>query len=229
VSDFISGDRLRIWAAAQSIYRTMEFLFPDAPLKKFKPSLLTTDGISFGACGLLFSDGAFRKVLRGGFALPDLKRILRQPGHSVQCLKRLMQVKSLHSFCNGTKEIRALLAGSIEAILTYANLHPYSKSLLTVPQHSTIRIGIVNSPIQLLIYFDSLGNWNLKEDTGKRTATCSLEFKNHEVARLASLGQLDPWHAVALGSLTIGGQLPIVEKFGYISRIVQREVPRPQR
>jgi hypothetical protein len=229
VIDSISGNRLRIWAAAQSIYRTMEFLFPDASLEKFKPSLLTNDGISFGASGLLFSDGAFIKALRGGFALPDLKRILCQPGHSVQCLKRLMQVKSLHSFCNGTREVRSLLAGSIEAILTYANLHPYSKSLLTVPQYSTIRIGIVNSPTQLLMYFDSLGSWNLKEDKGKRTATCYLEFKNNEVARLASLGQLDPWHAVAMGSVRVGGQLPILEKFGYISRIVQREVPRPQR
>lgn len=229
MSDPIPGERLKIWAAAQSIYRTMEFLFPDAPLKKIKPSLLATDGISFGACGLLFSDFAFLKALSGEFALPDLKRVLSHPVQSVECLKRLIRVKSLHGLCKGAKEIRALLAGSIEAILTYANLHPYSRALLSVDQHSTISIGVANTPVNLLIYFDTVGCWKLKQGSAKESATCSLEFKSDEVARLASWGQLDPWRAVADGSLIIGGQVPLVEKFGYISRIVQREVPQPRR
>ena len=226
MSDPIPSERLKIWAAAQSIYRTMEFLFPDAPLKKIKPSLLATDGISFGGCGLLFSDCAFLRILSGGFALPDFKRFLCHPVHSVKCLRRLIRVKSLYRLCCDAIEIRALLAGSIEAILTYANLHPYSKALLSVDQHSTIRIGVVNKPVNLLVYFSPMGGWKLKQDSAKEPATCSLEFKSDEVARLASCGQLDPWRAVADGSLIIGGQVPLVEKFGYISRIVQREVPQ---
>jgi len=228
VSDPVPVERLKIWAAAQSIYRTMEFLFPDAPLKKIKPSLLATDGISFGGCGLLFSDCSFLRALSGGFALPDLKRFLCHPVHSVECLRRLIRVKSLHGLCSGAREIRALLAGSIEAILTYANLHPYSKALLSVDQHSTIRIGVINTPVNLLVYFDPVGGWKLRQDSAKEPVTCSLEFKSDQVARLASGGQLDPWRAVADGSLIIGGQVPLVEKFGYISRIVQREVPQPR-
>ncbi len=229
MSDPIPGERLKIWAAAQSIYRTMEFLFPDAPLKKIKPSLLATDGISFGGCGLLFSDCAFLRALSGGFALPDLKRFLCHPVHSVECLRRLIRVKSLHGLCSGAREIRALLAGSIEAILTYANLHPYSRTLLSVHQHSTIRIGVVNTPVNLLVYFEPVCGWKLKQDSAKEPVSCYLEFKNDQVARLASCGQLDPWRAVADGSLIIGGQVPLAEKFGYISRIVQREVPQPRR
>ena len=226
MSDSIPDERLKIWAAAQSIYRTMEFLFPDASLKKIKPFLLATDGISFGACGLLFSDCAFIKALSGGFALPDLRRFLCHPVHSVECMRRLIRVKSLHGLCSGAKEIRALLAGSIEAILTYANLHPYSSALLSVDLHSTIRIGVVNSPLNLFVYFDPVVGWKLKQDLTNEPATCTLEFKSDEVARLASWGQLDPWRSVANGSIIIGGQVPLVEKFGYISRIVQKEVPQ---
>ena len=141
-------------------------------------------------------------------------------------MRRLIRVKSLQGLCSGAKEIRALLAGSIEAILTYANLHPYSSALLSVDQHSTIRIGVVNSPLNLFVYFDPVVGWNLKQDLTNEPATCTLEFKSDEVARLASWGQLDPWRSVADGSIIIGGQVPLVEKFGYISRIVQKEVPK---
>ena len=66
--------------------------------------------------------------------------------------------------------------------------------------------------------------WELNNQKVIQNYDASLIFANDQVMCLSAVGKLDHMLATAEGNIQLRGYIPLLEKFGYISRIAKREL-----
>ena len=52
--------------------------------------------------------------------------------------------------------------------------------------------------------------------------------KTSTIAQDAALGRLNSWISLINGNVIVAGRIPLIDKFGYVARLVQKEVPMPR-
>lgn len=223
----VNETRLPIWAAARTIYTCACVLSDSNYAKYLAPRLLPNYKIKLGE-GLIFSDQQFLKILKNGFGFPEFKSLFLYPYRSMQSFKQLWQVGKLFRTNDSKKCAPILLHGSLEAICTYMNNHRKSGEVLEAERGSSLAVTILGTEEIYLIDHESKTGWSVSSKKNKVFASASLVFKNHHIAHKVSLGKVDSWVAMVKGDILLSGRIPLLDKFGYIARIAQREVPQPK-
>ena len=119
------------------------------------------------------------------------------------------------------------ILGTLTAICTYMNMHGKACRIFKNEKEHTLLINILNTETKYFISYDLEKGWTVKNTNKEVHASANLIFKNEDTARKAALGQLDFWIASASGDIVLAGLIPMLDKFGYVARIAQREVPLP--
>ncbi len=224
----IEESRLPILAAARSIHASASMLFPKKDVQSFLvPQLLSKNRISIGGT-LIFSDHQFSNIVQNGFGIPKIKNVMISPLRSSLSIFILWKFGKFYKSEKKTSQGFAYLFGSLEAICTYLNNHSKIGKIFDSEKNCRLLVNIAGAKSNFLISYESKNGWSVNFIEEKISATASLTFKNHETAREASLGSLDPWLALATGDILLAGRIPMLDKFGYISRMVRNEIPYPK-
>ena len=220
-------ERLPLLAAAQSIYACARGLFPRKSARFLAPQLLPNDTIALGN-SLIFSDDQFGNLLKNGWGIPKMGGLLLSPCRSFCILSCLWKIGNLYKLDNIQRFAPLLLGGSLEAICTYMNSHCEAGRVFESEKESSIFIKIAETGSEYFICYDSPIGWSLKHVQERISPSASLTFKSLGIAQKAALGKLDFWLALSMGDILLAGRIPMLEKFGYVARIAQREIPLPK-
>jgi len=69
--------------------------------------------------------------------------------------------------------------------------------------------------------------WKCTSEKPDTEPSVVLDFKNLGSAIRGACGQIDPLADPVLGNIMVAGRIPLLDKFGFVARIVSREVPSP--
>ena len=219
--------RIPSFAAASSIYACANVLFSQKNAELLKPRLLPNYEISMGG-RLVFSDRQFLCLLENGLGIPKLRGILISPYQSLQVISYLWRVGRLYKSNNRKDQASLLMGASLTAICTYMNMHGKACRIFKNEKEHTLLINILNTETKYFISYDLEKGGTVKNTNKEVHASANLIFKNEDTARKAALGQLDFWIASASGDIVLAGLIPMLDKFGYVARIAQREIPLPR-
>ena len=122
-----------------------------------------------------------------------------------------------------------MLNGSLEAICCYLNHHLVAKKAFDDESSRTLTFEIKGMQRKWLIKMDGSNGWQVGACSSLDRASACLAFNDIEVAKNAALGALDSWLSLTNAEIILSGRIPLLDKFGYVSRIAQNEVPRPGR
>jgi len=226
MKQFLPRNKLAIWAAARSIYGCALECMSTRHANSLQPKFQPIGRISLGPA-LSFYPTSFRKLIEGGIGLPKLDGVFFSPLNSFFSLINLAKVGK--TFRSGFRdhEISGIFQGSLEAICVYMNHHPIAAKAFESEETHSIAFRIHGLDKWWLIENDKCKGWYSRPSNSQFVASASLTFKNPHAARSASLGQLNNWLGITRGEIILSGRIPLLDKFGYVARIAQREVPRP--
>ena len=222
----VPASRVKAWAIARSIYRTACLLGVEEKEIPLKPMILNQKTISFGSnLPIIFTDQELIKLYRKKIAIPKLVPIFQNPRKSFLKLLKLRKVSQFFK-CKSLEPnyLGLLFAVGIETTAIYMNFHPKCSSVIGSG------LGVIEfflshdkNPIAVLQKSDNRG-WQFKT---KRTMNPSVKviFKDIEVVKLLCMGNLDHNEGLALGELAISGNIPIMDKVSYCSKIALSELP----
>jgi hypothetical protein len=222
----VKEDRLSLWASVCSIYTIACMRFPPRRAKLLEPKLLSSKKISLGKT-LIFSDDQLTRVLKKEPALPKLGRLFLSPLNSVLCIYHLWEIGKFYNSSKNHSCAKILLAGSLDAICLYLNFHQRSKKIFESEREYSLSVRIDDSESAFLMTFDATDGWIYKTCKKDDLANASLTFKNQKIACEAAKGLIDPWSALIKGDILLAGRITMLDKLGYVSRMVQKEIPRP--
>ena len=228
MNDLITSKKLPLWAAARSIYGCAIECLTVKNSQSLIPRILPSGEFSFGT-SLLFSPVSFVKLIEVGFALPQMRHFLTAPRSTFCSIINLARVGNAYRSASQMKEIYGILNGSLEAICSYLNHHLVAKKTFDEETLNTLAFEIKGMKRKWLIRMDVSNGWHVVACSPLQHASACLTFKDIEVAKNAALGALDPWLSLTNAEIILSGRIPLLDKFGYISRIAQNEVPRPGR
>lgn len=228
MNDLITSKTLPLWAAARSIYGCGVECLSAKNSQSLVPRILPSGEFSFGA-SLIFSPKSFVKVIEGGFALPKISYFLTAPTGTFRSVINLARVGKVYRSPSQIKEIHGMLNGSLEAICCYLNHHLVAKKAFDDESSRTLTFEIKGMQRKWLIKMDGSNGWQVGACSSLDRASACLAFNDIEVAKNAALGALDSWLSLTNAEIILSGRIPLLDKFGYVSRIAQNEVPRPGR
>ena len=228
MNDLITSKTLPLWAAARSIYGCGMECLSVKNSQSLNPGILASGEFSFGT-SLIFSPESFVKVIEGGFAFPQIRHFLTAPTSTFRSVVNLARVGKAYRSASQIKEIYGILNGSLEAICSYLNHHLVAKKTFDEETLNTLTFEIKGMERKWLIKMDGSNGWQVVACSALHRASACLTFKDIEVAKNAALGALDSWLSLTNAEIILSGRIPLLDKFGYVSRIAQKEVPRPGR
>ena len=228
MNDLITSKTLPLWAAARSIYGCGVECLSAKNSQSLVPRILPSGEFSFGT-SLIFSPKSFVKVIEGGFALPKISYFLTAPTGTFRSVINLARVGKVYRSPSQIKEIHGMLNGSLEAICCYLNHHLVAKKAFHDESSRTLTFEIKGMQRKWLIKMDGSNGWQVGACSSLDRASACLAFNDIEVAKNAALGALDSWLSLTKAEIILSGRIPLLDKFGYVSRIAQNEVPRPGR
>ena len=228
MNDLITSKTLPLWAAARSIYGCAVECLTVKKSQSLIPRILPSGEFSFGT-SLIFSPDSFVKVIEDGFALPQMRYFLSAPMSTFRSVINLARVGNAYRSASQMKEIYGILNGSLEAICSYLNHHLVAKKTFDEETLNTLTFEIKGMKRKWLIKMDDSNGWHVVACSSLQHASACLTFKDIEVAKNAALGALDSWLSLTNAEIILSGRIPLLDKFGYVSRIAQKEVPRPGR
>ena len=228
MNDLITSKTLPLWAAARSIYGCGVECLSAKNSQSLVPRILPSGEFSFGT-SLIFSPKSFVKVIEGGFALPKIRYFLTAPTGTFRSVINLARVGKAYRSASQIKEIYGMLNGSLEAICCYLNHHLVAKKAFHDESSRTLTFEIKGMQRKWLIKMDGSNCWQVGACSSLDRASACLAFNDIEVAKNAALGALDSWLSLTNAEIILSGRIPLLDKFGYVSRIAQNEVPRPGR
>ena len=194
--------------------------------KLLEPKLLSSKKISLGET-LIFTDDQWTKILKKEFALPKLGNLFLSPLKSILCLFHLWEIGKFYHSSNNHPCAQILLAGSLEAICSYLNCHTNAGKIFESEREYSLSVKIDDSESAFLITYESEHGWIYKTCKKENRANASLTFKDQKIACEAAKGIIDPWDALIKGDILLAGRITMLDKLGYVSRMVQKEIPRP--
>jgi hypothetical protein len=118
-----------------------------------------------------------------------------------------------------------MLAG-LETAVCYLNFHSYSKSLM-VGESGKIDF-YVKEKFLGSVSCSTNNFWQTSNRNTREEPSIIITFKDLNTAYRGALGEIDPLVDAAEKNVLIRGRIPLIEKFGYISRLAMKEVPIPK-
>ena len=222
----IPDQRIGKLAAARSIFACGSGLAP--ALKNYLlPRLLPNNKISLGEI-LTFKDKEFVKLVETGFGLPEIPCLMTKPFKSFQTFQLLRKIGKVYKSNINQKMTDLVLLSSLESICTYLNHHSKSRLIFEDEKAHSISIKILSTGTQFLTHYEGGQGWVVKQTEPDFRATANLSFIDEAVTYSACMGRVDTWKEVTVGHIRLAGLIPLLDKFGYVSRIAQKEVPRPR-
>ena len=227
IFQMVDQERLPVLAAAQSIYAFGCQLLPEKLSACLKPKLLPHHQISFGE-SLVFKDGQLIQLIEHKFGFPKLSSFLWKPRKSLQALLAFWKIgRHFHAKASST-DVPHLIYSSLIAICVYLNHHQTASRVFVDEKANSLLVRVRERDEAFYISYDPKSGWGVSSVHGHKLATAGLEFKNEDVAIQASLGLMNSWVGITDGSIQLSGRIPMLDKFGYVARMVQRSIPRPK-
>ena len=214
-------------AAAHSIYACGRMHLPPSSVQLLLPQLLTNDEISLGGI-VYFKKEQFCRLIESGFAIPRIGKIFISPLKTFRVFAALFKVGRLYNSQNTNVSAPILLRGSLEAICIYMNYHEEASKIFEPESKNSLEIKILETFTNFLIDHKQNVGWSVAMGPNTDTSSAKLSFKNTEIAHQAAIGSLDSWIAITNGDIQLAGRIPMLDKFGYVARIAQYEVPSPK-
>ena len=187
--------------------------------------LIDENSIQLGG-GLCFLDAKILQAVKNGFALPQLIPLLLNLKNSFQSICMLLKIRSILLQETPTlNKISVGLRAGLSATAAFATYHLQCQKLLEDEKGGVILFKVANTDIVswLSIPCDKI----CKSGSGlvRETPAAIFTFKNLSVAERAIIGRLDHLGDPGHGEVEISGNLPLLDKIGYISRLAQKSVP----
>jgi hypothetical protein len=227
IFQMVDQERLPVLAAAQSIYAFGAQLLPEKLSECLKPKLLPHHQISFGE-SLVFKDGQLIQLIEHKFGLPKLSSFLWKPRKSLQALFAFWKIGRHFHTRASSADVPNLLYSSLIAICVYLNHHETASRVFADEKANSLLVRVRERDEGFYISYHQESGWCVTSVHGHRLATAGLEFKNEHVAIQASLGLMNSWVGITDGRILLSGRIPMLDKFGYVARMVQRSIPRPK-
>jgi len=222
----IVENQLPLRAAASAIYSCAQSILADSDAKRLRPKFLSSGEVELGNL-LIFSQEQYYRLISRGLGIPQIRNLFLSPIQSIRLILSLWRVAQLYKSKDLKVSSPIQLKASLEAICTYLNLHPYSSKIFKPEQGFSILIGISNTETNFLICYEQQNGWKVYFLENQQSASASLLFKDIKIAQDAALGRLNSWISLTNGNIVVAGRVPLIDKFGYVARLVQKEVPIP--
>ena len=171
---------------------------------------------------LIFSDDQFGNLLKNGWGMPKIGGLL-SPCRSFCILSCLWKIGNLYKVENGQRFAPLLLGGSLEAICTYMNSHCEAGRVFESEKDSSIFIRIAETGSEYFICYDSPIGWSLKHV--QRESSIQAPHLKASNCPKGITWKTRFLLALSMGDILLAGRIPMLEKFGYVARIAQREIP----
>ena len=223
----VKSHRLIPYAAACSIEdSSVEVVNRTKTGKILYAKLIDEISIQLGGEGLCFLDSSLLKAVKDGFALPQLIPLLLNFKNSFKSICMLLKIRSILLQKGPTlNKISIGLRAGLSITATFATHDPQCQKLLEDESGGMILFRVANTNIAswLSIPCDKI----CKSGSGVNSESPSaiFTFKNLSVAERAVTGKLDHLGDPGHGEVEISGNLPLLDKIGYISRLAQKSVP----
>jgi len=227
IFQMVEQERLPILGAAQSIYAFGSQILPKKLSVYLKPKLLPHHQISFGGT-LVFEDSQLIQLIEKKFGFPKLSSFFLSPFKSFQVLWGLGQIgQHFHAKASST-DVPKVVYSSLIPICVYLNHHQKASAVFANEKSNSLLVRIKGKHEGFYISYDPKSGWIVTSVHDDQIATAGLEFQNEEVAIQASLGLINSWVGITDGRIHLSGRIPMLDKFGYVARMVQRSIPRPK-
>lgn len=221
------GNRVIAYAAALSIQASSEELHKRNKVTRvLKVKLLNDDLVEIGGPGLCFEDTKLLRAVASGFAIPQVLPLILNLKNSLGSIFILLKIRQslLSDVVNCEKVSLGLIAG-LSGTAAFANYNLNYIKLLKEHRNEVVLFTVANAAIDIWFYFSSDNVWVIKSGAFSLNATTIFTFKDLFVAYNAITGWFDHLAGPAIGDVRISGNLPFLDKVGYISRKVQQQVP----
>ena len=188
---------------------------------KFLPKGL----ISFGGGGLIFNDQNLITMASKGFAIPKISPFLFNLKNAIASLKTLLQIKKILTGHELSEEkVRIALRSAIGATSVFANFDSNYSDFFTEIRDEVIEFKIEGTEFSFYLCFSDSKKWELR-NTSCKNSTALLVFSDLFSAYETVSGKFDHLADPALGRVKLRGNIPLLEKIGYISRRVHKVLP----
>ena len=223
----VTASRVKAWAIARSIYRTACLLDLERKEISLKPLILNQKTISFGSePKIIFTDEQLITLYRKKIAIPRLVPFFQKPYKSFLKLLKLRKVGEFFKCKNvEPNDVRFIFAVGIETTATYMNFHPKCSSI--IGSHcGIIEFFLSNDKNPIAVLHKKYNqSWHLKTNQKSINPSVKVIFKDIEVVKLLCMGNLDHNEGIALGEMTVSGNIPVMDKVSYCSQIALSELP----
>ena len=182
--------------------------------------LLPNQLISLGGSGLCFKDKNLIKAVTTGFAFPQMFEFLANPKNGYESIVTLLRIQKILACKVDSPEKLALgLRAGIATTAAFANYDPPSIELLSDFENDVIEFKVeeVRSLLfSLQVRRGICGKLTLQIQLKGLSAI--LSFNSPLIATQAISGFFDHLAGVGLGHASVSGNIPLLDKIGYISR-----------
>jgi hypothetical protein len=114
------------------------------------------------------------------------------------------------------------------AICVYLNHHQSASLVFEDEKGNSLLVRVRGKQEGFYISYYQGSGWVVTPVQEHPMSTAGLEFQNEEVAIQSSLGLINSWVGITDGRIHLLGRIPMLDKFGYVARMVQRSIPRPK-
>ena len=222
--------RLIPWSLARSIFGASKVLSDlSGGNCVLEPKLMDRNKISLSKNGgLIFTDANLMKMSEKGFAYPVLSSIVSYPVLAFKTFRVLKKIEALYrQESPNIDQVKILMRSGLEASVTYANHHHQSRMLME-EEKGMIIFSVEEFGVIGWVRRNKMGIWETGSENFNQDASVYMNFKNLNLALDGTLGKLNHMVEPAIGNIFIRGRLPLLEKFGFVSRTALREIPLPR-
>jgi hypothetical protein len=225
----VPPSRLLAYTAAISIEASsIELISRKLKGKHLEIKLFSDNMISIGGNGLCYSDNNLIKVIKTGFALPQFLPFLKNFKNGCESLYTLLAIKKIFSGKKKTTEKVAIgLRAGINSTATFANFDSQSVELLSDYENVIIKFIVKDSDISFFLNKFEDKTWDVTSQCPNWNIDPSavMIFSNLSIAERTLVTGFDYRGEIGRGSVLVSGNLPLLDKIGYISRKVQIQLP----
>lgn len=221
---------VKAWALARSIFGANQAICEGNEIDNcFSPQFPFDGFISLSSNGgLQFSYLSLEKLVGQGFALPKVKPFLISPFLCFKSVVALLKIKSLYSEIHPSfNQVRSIFRASVEATLAYANHYSPARKILE-GENGRISFMIDEIGELLKVGQNQNGLWAVLENSDNEKPGVVLNFQNLDYAILSALGKTNHLTDPVIGKFALHGRIPLIEKFGFVSRLALNNLPMPK-
>ena len=191
-----------------------------------KVQILENHSIQLGGKGLCFKDRELINAVSTGFGLPHFSPLFFNFNNAFKSILMLLKIKSL--LTNKETSVEKVFIGLIAGLAgtaAFANHDLQCMKLLENEEAGIALFKVANSDISVWLSFSDSNECKVGSGPPVQQPSAVFTFQNLSVASNAISGWFDHLGGPALGQVEISGNLPLLDKIGYISRKVQKLVP----